>query len=234
MEPDEGPVMPVGIGGKGTDTPGAEAYLEAIYVLTVESRRVTSAKVAEYLAVTAVSVSRALSRLERAGVLAARTPSIRLTPDGWRKAGAVVRRHRLAERWLADRLGLDLLTAHLEAERIEHALSPKVEDALWHDLGQPATCPHGNPIPDADGEVPPVASALPLASVPAGTYQVDRIFEQIEGLEPLLVFVQQQGLVPGATVRVEEPGREPRVSTTASAVTVPERVAECLLVRTTP
>jgi DtxR family Mn-dependent transcriptional regulator len=220
-------VVPV----QGVDTPGAEAYLEAIYVLTVESRRVTSAKVAEYLAVSAVSVSRALSRLERAGAVAARTPSIRLTPDGWRRAGAVVRRHRLAERWLADRLGLDLLTAHLEAERIEHALSPRVEEALWHDLGRPATCPHGNPIPDADGEVPPVAFAVALAEAVPGRYRVDRIFEQIEGLEPLLVFVQRQGLVPGAEVRVEHAGPEPRVRTRGAAVTVPARIAQCLLVR---
>ena len=220
--------------GKGADTPGAEAYLEAIYVLTVESRRVTSAKVAEYLAVSPVSVSRALSRLARAGALEARTPSIRLTPDGWRRAAAVVRRHRLAERWLADRLGLDLLAAHLEAERIEHALSPRVEDALWQDLGRPGTCPHGNPIPDAQGQVPPVASAVPLADVAPGRYRVDRIFEQIEGLEPLLVFVQREGLVPGADLEVEKAGPEPRVKTTGDGVGVPGRVAACLLVRALP
>ncbi|MCL6596671.1 MAG: metal-dependent transcriptional regulator [Firmicutes bacterium] len=217
--------------GDRLGTPGAEAYLEAIYVLTVESRRVTSARVAEYLGVTPVSVSRALGRLERAGALAARTPDVRLTAAGWRRAAAVVRRHRLAERWLADRLGLDLVTAHLEAERIEHALSPRVEEALWQDLGRPATCPHGNPIPDAEGNVPPLAAAVPLAAVGPGAYVVDRIFEQIEGLRPLLAFVQEAGLVPGARVEVIAPGPPVAVRAPGGAAEVPVRVAECLLVR---
>ena len=225
---------PAGIVPGRVDTPGAEAYLEALYVLSVESRRVTSARVADYLAVTPVSVSKALSRLERAGALRERTPSIRLTDEGWRRAAAVVRRHRLAERWLADRLGLDLLTAHLEAQRIEHALSPRVEDALWLDLGRPATCPHGNPIPDADGEVPAVANARPLAGAEPGRYRVDRIFEQIEGLEPLLVFVQRSGLVPGAAVVVERAGPQPLVRTLSEPFVVPERIAECLLVQAAP
>jgi len=181
---------------------GLESYLEAIYVLGVEAERVTSAAVAEYLAVTPVSVSRALNRLEDRHWIASRVPEIHLTAEGWRVAGGVVRRHRLAERWLADRLGLDLVTAHKEAERIEHALSPAVERALWEDLGRPGTCPHGNPIPDEEGRVPALVSVERLSDAPPGRYRVERLFEELEGLESLLQFVQDNGLVPGAVVEL--------------------------------
>jgi DtxR family Mn-dependent transcriptional regulator len=217
--------------------PGLEAYLEAIYVLTVESAAVTSAQVAHYLGVTPVSVSRALDRMERRQLLQSRTPQVRLTEKGWRWASAVVRRHRLAERWLADRLGLDLITAHREAERIEHALSPRVEEALWEDLGRPATCPHGNPIPDAEGRIPPLARAIALRDAPPGMYRVDRIFEQLEGLEPLLRFVEEAGLLPGRWVQVEKAASgegqgEPtvRVEGKEGAVRVPQAVARFVLV----
>lgn len=180
---------------------GLESYLEAIYVLSVETERVTSAAVADYLAVTPVSVSRALTRLEDRDLITSRVPAVRLSEAGFRLASSVVRRHRLAERWLADRLGLDLVSAHKEAERLEHALSPAVERALYEDLGRPGTCPHGNPIPAEDGTVPQVAVAARLSEAAGpGRYVVDRLFEELEGLESLLQYVQETGLVPGAVV----------------------------------
>lgn len=182
---------------------GLESYLEAIYVLFVETDHVTSAAVADYLAVTPVSVSRALTRLEDRELLSSRVPEVRLTPAGFKLASSVVRRHRLAERWLADRLGLDLVSAHKEAERIEHALSPAVERALFEDLGRPETCPHGNPIPDEDGTVPVITVALRLSEAPPGSYVVDRLFEELEGLESLLEFAEETGLVPGARVELK-------------------------------
>jgi DtxR family Mn-dependent transcriptional regulator len=215
--------------------PGAEAYLEAIYVLTTERQRVVAARVAEYLGVSAVSVSRALTRLERRGWLEARVPEIRLSPSGWQAAEAVVRRHRLAERWLADRLGLNLVEAHREAERLEHALSGRVEAALWEDLGRPATCPHGNPIPGMSERVdlPP---AQPIAQAAPGPYVVDRIFEELEGLEELLAWIEQEGLVPGAAIEVEmgrdrEGARSVRVAGRARATSVPPGVARRILIR---
>jgi DtxR family Mn-dependent transcriptional regulator len=181
--------------------PGAEAYLEAIYVLGLEEPegRVRAHRIADYLGVSPVSVSRALTRLERSGDVAARTPAVVLTAQGQRRAEAVVRRHRVAERWLADRLGLNLVEAHREAERLEHALSEKVVQALWEDLGRPTTCPHGNPIPGRSGAVAP---AIPLATAPPGPYVVNRLFEQLEGLEDLLTWVDAAGLLPGRPVEV--------------------------------
>ncbi|MCL6564602.1 MAG: metal-dependent transcriptional regulator [Firmicutes bacterium] len=187
----------------------AESYLEAIYVLYQEEppERVVAARVAEYLGVTPVSVSRALTRLERQGDVAARTPTIRLTEQGWRRAASILRRHHLAERWLEDRLGLSLVEAHLEAERIAHALSDRVADALWEELGRPTTCPHGNPIPGVGVHVP----AEPLSVVAPGVYVVDRIFEQLENVEAVLLWVQKAGLLPGSLIRVKSgPAGGPR------------------------
>lgn len=180
-------------------TPGAEEYLMAIYVLTVEGREPQSARVAEYLGVSPVSVSRALDRMQRDGFVAARQPAIRLTPEGWQHAEAVVRRHCLVECWLACRLGLNWVEVHREAERLEHAISPRVETALWEDLGRPRTCPHGNPIPGLAG--PPV-EAVPLSDVAPGAYIVERIFEQLEGLEQLLERLYAARLLPGRAIDV--------------------------------
>lgn len=184
------------------DLAGAEAYLEAIFVLTTENRQVQAARIRDYLGVSAVSVSRALTRLDKRGDLLERAPEVRLTEQGWKRAEAVVRRHRLAERWLSDKLGLSLVEAHREAERLEHALSDRVEDALWEDLGRPTTCPHGNPIPGLDGAPIELEPLKELSEVDPGTYMVDRIFEQLEGLEERLDWIEQSDLIPGAIFSV--------------------------------
>lgn len=209
---------------------GAEAYLEAIYVLQIEKGEVQAARVAEYLGVSAVSVSRALGRLERQGEIGRRTPRVELSPIGWEHARAVVRRHRLAERWLADRLHLSLVEAHREAEKLEHALSGRVEEALFEELGRPRTCPHGNPIPGWGTEERPARDALALSSAPPGAYVVDRIFEQLEGLEDRLDWVERHGLLPGRHFGVDGDGSV-RIEGVAGRVTVPPSVGSRLLVR---
>jgi len=219
-------------GLSGPELPGSEAYLEAIFVLATEGEAVKAARVAEYLGVSAVTVSKGLRRLEEAGMVTARTPAITLSEAGWRQAGLVVRRHRLLERWLSDRLGLGLVDAHREAERLEHAMSATVTEALWREMGEPSTCPHGNPIPDMDGSVPAVAHATPLEAATPGRWRVDRIFEQLEGLETMLQWVDAHGLVPGRIVTVD--GREDggvRLRDGAhTGLIVPETVARRLLV----
>lgn len=173
----------------------------AIYVLQQEEApdRVVSARVAEYLGVSSVSVSRALNRLQRSGDVEQKVPVIALTERGLRRAVAFLRRHHVAERWLTDELGLDWVLAHQEAEHLAKALSEQVTQALWERLGHPARCPHGNPIPGA-GESRPMAE--PLSSVGAGDYIIDRILEQVEGLADHLQMLKNSGLTPGATIEV--------------------------------
>lgn len=210
-------------------THGSEEYLEAIYVLTVEGEPCTGARIAEYLGVSPVSVHRALNRLERDGLVRRRQPKVQLTDAGWAMAEAVVRRHRLAERWLADTLGLDWVEAHKEAGRLEHALSPKVEQALWEDLGRPSTCPHGNPIPGLSG---PVTPAERLTRAGPGPHRIERIFEQLEGLEERLAFLGRHGLVPGAVIRVLDTSADTLAIQVEHGVAVqlPREVADKILV----
>jgi DtxR family Mn-dependent transcriptional regulator len=183
-------------------TSNVEHYLEAIYVLSVETQNPFSARIAEYLGVSAPSVTQAMRRLKRDGLVEDDgRKALRLTPKGLVEAEQVVRRHRLAERWAHDVLGLDWAECHQEAHHLEHALTPLLEERLWQSLGRPTTCPHGNPIPGlSQSESSPLRT---LAETPAGLQVVvDRVFEQVEGLGEFLQELQQQGLVPGAELKI--------------------------------
>jgi DtxR family Mn-dependent transcriptional regulator len=128
---------------------------------------------------------------------------IELTPRGDEAASAIVRRHRIVERWLTDALGLDWVTADAEAERLEHAVSEVVEETLYRSLGRPKTCPHGNPIP---GHSTMRANELRLSALrPGDTGTITRISEVAQReAPPLLQYLHERGLHPGTRVTVEE------------------------------
>ena len=129
-------------------TPAIQDYLGAIYDLTGGDKPVIGARLARHMHISAPSITEALRRMQREGyVRLAGKKEIRLTTKGKGIAETMARRHRLLERWLTDVLGLDWSRAHEEAHRLEHALSPVVEERLAEQLGMPSTCPHGNPIP---------------------------------------------------------------------------------------
>lgn len=182
-------------------TSGSEDYLKAIYILEDEGVHVIAARVADFLGLSAPAVSEALHRLEREGfVRVGGDRRIELTERGRREAERVVRRHRLVERWLTDRLGLDWATADEEAGALEHAVSPVVEAALDRHLGSPATCPHGNPIP---GNAPRARErGAPLSEAAPGRLRVERIRERAEEIRPLLEYLGALGLVPGAELEL--------------------------------
>jgi DtxR family Mn-dependent transcriptional regulator len=157
---------------------------------------------------------------------------IELTSKGRRMAEAIVRRHRIMERWLTDALGLDWVTADAEAARLEHAVSEVVEKRLYKVLGRPRTCPHGNPIPGlsvaAKGEVR-------LATLKAGARaNVSRVSEVAEREAPLLLaYLHQRNLVPGREIRILEVdavGRTIRVRATKKDVTLSHDTAAKLWV----
>src|SRR5438552_8921760 len=123
-------------------------YLEAIYYIRAEGEVVRSARLADWLSVSRPTVTVALRRMTRDGMLRLNArKEIELTARGETAAAAIVRRHRIMERWLTDVLGLDWVTADAEAARLEYAVSGVVEERLYEALGRPGTCPHGNPIP---------------------------------------------------------------------------------------
>ena len=188
----------------GATTASVEDYLEGIYDLTGSGGPVIGARLARHLKVSPPAVTEALQRMARAGYLRlAAGKQIVLTRRGVTVAEAMARRHRLLERWLTDILGLDWMEAHEEAHRLEHALSPRVEDRLAESLGMPSTCPHGNPIPGMSN--PPGPRAFPLDRAPeAATVTVVRITEEAEADRKLLEHLWRSGVRPGTRLQIQE------------------------------
>ena len=201
------------------NTPAIEEYLQAIYTLSDEGANVIGARLAEFLSISPAAVSEMVHRLERDGLVAMDgRKEVHLTADGQRAAASIVRRHRLAERMLVDLLGYEWWKTHEEAERIEHAMSAEMEERIARVLGDPQTCPHGNPMP---GVTP--RATKPLDHVPAGAVAtIERIPDQFEHEPGFLEYLDSQGLRPGIAVRVVEaqPGRPMRVEVGGSGRTI--------------
>jgi DtxR family Mn-dependent transcriptional regulator len=179
-------------------------YLEAIYYMWSEGEPLRSARLADWLGVSRPTVTIALRRMARDGMVKlTRTKDIELTAKGMAQAESIVRRHRIMERWLTDGLGLDWVTADDEAARLEHAVSDVVERRLYEVLGRPRTCPHGNPIP---GHSKPVAREVRLARLAAGSRAaITRVSEVAEREAPrLLAYLFDRGLTPGRKLQVLE------------------------------
>jgi hypothetical protein len=134
---------------------------------------------------------------------AADDAAVILTDDGRRRAVAAVRRHRLVERMLSDLIGLDWWKVHHEAVRFEGVISADVEAALIEQLGDPGTCPHGNPIPGSRNQ-PAHPDAVPLADAPVGPVHVVRITETLEGDDEALQLLQGCGFLPGRDAEVKD------------------------------
>jgi DtxR family Mn-dependent transcriptional regulator len=175
--------------------PAFEEYCEAIFELREDDVDVIQARIAERLMVSRPAVSEMIKRLEGEGLVTIERNAISLTPHGQRLAERTVRRHRLAERFLTDILGLSWADAHKEAGKWEHIISEPVEAAIVRVLGDPTTCPHGNPIPGAEYVLPDYV-ALSDVSVGAG-FTVGRIPEELEFAPGLLEFLEEADIVPG-------------------------------------
>ncbi len=204
-------------------------YLEAIYYMEVEGERAWSARLADWLGVSRPTVTIGIRRMIRDGLVTVNDKkAIELTAAGRARAAAIVRRHRIMERWLTDGLGLDWVSADEEAARLEHAVSDKVERAVWEQLGRPSTCPHGNPIP---GVSELAGGEARLSSATAGDrIVVTRISEVAEREAPVLLsYLAELGVVPRASLEVLE--RDPlgdtlRLRLRDHELTIAVRVAE--------
>ncbi|MGK2928305.1 MAG: metal-dependent transcriptional regulator [Acidimicrobiales bacterium] len=177
--------------------PAFEEYCEAIWELAEDDISVIQARIAERLEVSRPAVSEMIRKLDTEGLVESAGTKIALTQDGRRLAEQVVRRHRLAERFLTDILDLSWADAHQEAGKWEHVISDNVERAIDRLLGSPTTCPHGNPIPGSDYDAP---ATVALATVEVGTgFVVSRIPEELEFAPGLLEFLEGADLVPGSS-----------------------------------
>ena len=188
----------------------AENYLLSIYRLDEQDTRVTLTVLSEHLKTLPVdegmgtslpSVGGMIRRMVREGLLE-NTPQkdVVLTDFGRKSAESIVRRHRLAERLVVDLLGLDLHLAHIEAHRLEHAISPILEEKIVAALNNPETCPFGHPIPGSGYKGDSRARPLDLASA-GDRLIIDSIPEDDQAL---LEYLVRNKLVPGQLVTVKE------------------------------
>ena len=161
--------------------PPLEEYLQVIEQLSDDGVTVIQARVAERLNKTAPSVSEMIERLVDEGYVTRSGRELHLTTNGHDVARSVIRKHRLAERLLADVIGLPWHLIHEEAGRWEHVMSDEVEKRIVALLGDPATCPHGNPIPGSVHEVVDRSQQRPMAERDEGdVFRFARLTEEAE------------------------------------------------------
>ena len=181
-------------------TVAEEEYLQTLFWLQEAGLPMTGANVARAMQLSPPTVHEMIGRLERDGYITrAGDKSISFTDTGAEHAEGVVRRHRLIERFLTDVLGIPWDEVHEEAERLEHAMSPVLEERMLAAIGDAKTCPHGHPIVAGTR-----IEGVPLADVVEGaTVKVLRLENEAEDL---LHYLKDAGLDPGleATVRGDD------------------------------
>jgi DtxR family Mn-dependent transcriptional regulator len=191
-----------------------EDYLMEIYDMTRAEQPVIAARLTEKMGVTAPTVWNTVHRMQRDGLVDIDAgKEITLSVTGLEAAESIKRRHLLTERLLVDLLGLAWADAHEEAHLIEHTITPRVEARIMAVLGNPTTCPHGNPFPGVDPATRP--KTRPLSTAATGeSYAIDGINEPAEEDHDLMTFYQRNGFVPGAEVTITD------VATYNSTITV--------------
>ena len=207
-----------------------EDYLKAIYSFNSRGSAAGTSELARTLDVQPASVSGMVKKLAEEGMLEhERYHGVRLTPEGEREALKIVRRHRIIEAYLVERLGYAWEVVHDEAERLEHAASDALVDRMADALGNPTTDPHGAPIPNRDGEMDRTQHpTLDATSVGA---QV-RILSVSDRRPGDLQLLESAGIVPGAVAVVisrDDEGETLTVSASGGdAVDLPIRVASTI------
>lgn len=189
-----------------TLSPSVEDYLKAVYSLSEGGDAAGTNELARVLDVQPASVSGMIRRLADEGLLRHEPyRGVRLTAKGSREALKILRRHRIIETFLVQRLGYDWDDVHAEAERLEHAASERLIDRMADALGHPATDPHGAPIPTRAGDVDPTSTHRLHKAVPGTRIIVRSVADE----DPLrLRYLKSVGLVPGAVALIRAGGQE--------------------------
>lgn len=184
-----------------TSSSTVEEYLESIYKLSTTNAPVRAVRLAEQLGVSAASVAEMVRKLVDQGLVnRSKDMEIILTAEGSKQAIRLLRRHRLSERFLTDLVGLPWDKVHDEACRFEHVLSPEVEEGLDRLLNRPDTCPHGYPIPNADGHVA-ANPTRPLSDFQPGGFGV--VAHVPEEDSELLRYLGELGVRPGVRINIK-------------------------------
>ena len=179
-------------------TVAEEEYLQTIFWLQEAGLPITGANIARAMQLSAPTVHEMVGRLEADGYVRRNDDrSLAFTESGFEHAAGVVRRHRLIERFLTDVLGIPWDEVHEEAERLEHAMSPVLEERMRAAIGDAKTCPHGHPIVEGAR-----AQGVPIADVEEGASV--RILRFENEAEDLLHYLKEAGLHPGLEGRLAD------------------------------
>jgi DtxR family Mn-dependent transcriptional regulator len=211
-------------------TVAEEEYLQTLYWLFEARLPMTGANVARAMQLSAPTVHEMIGRLERDGhITRASDKAISFTDSGREHAEAIVRRHRLIERFLTDVLSIPWDEVHEEAERLEHAMSPVLEARMLAAIGDAKTCPHGHPI-EAGSRI----EGAPLADVVEGATVTVLRFEN--EAEDLLHELKASGMEPGMTgvLAASTPDEVSIDDRDGARVTVTRSVAETVSVLADP
>jgi DtxR family transcriptional regulator, Mn-dependent transcriptional regulator len=183
-------------------TAPVEDYLKTIYELELGSGAATTNDIANRLSVAPASVSGMIRRLADQGLLRhERYRGVRLTDEGRRVALGTIRRHRIIETYLTERLGYPWDLVHDEAERLEHAASDQLIDRMAAALGDPTVDPHGAPIPTREGEIHEGETTTLADLEPGETARISRVSDDNPDL---LRYLDELGLTLGTLVTVLE------------------------------
>ena len=178
----------------------AEEYLEAIYRIEMKNNLAKTMELAKKLNVVPGSITNTIESLEKRGyVNHIPYKGVKLTEKGRKIASNILRKHRLAERLLTDFMHIKWSSVHEEACKLEHALSPEILDPLETALGNPKTCPHGNPIPTENGKLIEEKS-IPLSELESGDEAI--IIKISEEDQTTLKLLEKMSLSPQSIIKV--------------------------------
>lgn len=210
-----------------------EMYLRTVWELEEEGITPIRARLVERLGLSAPAVSETVTRLEEEGLMVMRPDrTLGLTEEGRALAVSVMRKHRLAELLLTDVIGLEWEHVHVEACRWEHVISDMVERRLSELLGDPETCPHGNPVPDgSDRPEPHGLLTMAEAAKEGRTAVVARISEMLQVDVALMRAFNDQGLRPGARVALTTEGGSVVATIDGRPLTVPAEAPDLVYVK---
>jgi DtxR family transcriptional regulator, Mn-dependent transcriptional regulator len=210
-------------------TVAEEEYLQTIFWLDEAGLPITGANIARAMQLSPPTVHEMIGRLEDDGYIErAGDKSLTFTKNGHRQAAEVVYRHRLIERFLTDVLGIPWDEVHEEAERLEHAMSPTLQERMAAAIGDAKTCPHGHPLVEGTRE-----TGVLLADVePGAKIQVLRFENEAE---ELLHYLKDAGLRPLLEGTLKSSGEdEVVISSEDGNHSVSRSVAETVSVRADP
>ena len=216
--------------------PAFEEYCECLYELDEDQIELIQARIADRLNVSRASVSEMIKRMQAEGLVDLTGPRIALTEKGKTLAEGVVRKHRLAECFLIDVLGLPWATAHHEACKWEHVITDEVAVAMAKMLGHPTACPHGNRIPGSNYQSVPFTK---LSDLEIGkSFIIVRISEELEETAGVLDSLEANRMFPGCEGVVTNKSKEGEISFlmnesgSQDSVTVSSFIGSRLLVTT--